>query len=386
MNSRERVIRAIERKDIDRIPIDFGGSCWSIVDSPFQDVHPYASLCQHLGVKDYEEPSSGPLMYEVNNVDERVLEKLGVDIRYVYPNGLPLMFDPQGGAIIGAFGLRMKPVGFYGTPVSHPMRDLNTVEEIENYPYYPDPDASAFNQEGLRERVLKLKENTDFAIGLELGPGGAGVITDLIELLFGMDCWMYNIKKRPALHHAFMNKHLRVTDKILEKILREVGDIVDIVVVASDFGTMQGPFMSRDDYVKHIKPYEASLVERIRRVAPKVKILMHSCGSINPIIQDRAEIGIDVLNSMNPLARNMSSENLKKNFSANMSFHGGIDIQRLLPFGTPDEIKKRIKELIKIWGSDGGWIAAPSHNIQPDTPVENIMAMYDTLQEYGSDF
>ena len=180
-------------------------------------------------------------MYQVDNVDERVLERLGVDIRYIHPNGLPLIFDPQGGAIIEAFGLRMKPVGFYGTPVNHPMRDLNTVGEIENYPYYPDPDAPEFNQEGLRERVLQLKENTDFAIGLVLGVSRVGVIADLMELLFGIDRWMYNVKKRPALRHAFMNKHLRVTDKILEKILREAGDIVDIVTIASDFGTMQGP-------------------------------------------------------------------------------------------------------------------------------------------------
>ena len=95
-------------------------------------------------------------------------------------------------------------------------------------------------------------------------------------------------------------------------------------------------------------------------------------------------MGLDVQNPIQPLAANMSAEYLKKNFGDIMCFHGGIDIQRLLPFGTPKEIREEIKRLIRILGPGGGWIAAPAHNIEPETPPENIMAMYDALQEFGS--
>ena len=94
-------------------------------------------------------------------------------------------------------------------------------------------------------------------------------------------------------------------------------------------------------------------------------------------------MAVDVQNPMNPLAKNMNAEHLKEQFGDIISFHGGIDIQRLLPFGTPEQIKMEVKRLIKIWMPTGGWIAAPSHNIQPDTSPENIVAMFETLQEFG---
>lgn len=386
MKSRDRVIAAIEKTGVDRVPIDFGGSCCSMVDSPFQELRPYKRLCDCLGIKEYDEPISGPYMYNVCNIDERILQRFGVDIRYVHPNGAPLYFDPQGGAVIGVFGIRMKPVGFYGTPDRHPMRDFNSIEQIESYPYYPDPDDPAYEQTGFRERVLKLRTETDYAIGLDLGTGGVGAIIDIMISLFGMERFLYNIKRRPDLHHAFLNKHIRATDGILDKIMAAAGDLIDIFTIFSDFGTMQGPFMSEEDYIRQIKPYEAGLIGRIKRRAPAAKVMMHSCGSIVSAIPHRAEVGLDVQNPMNPLAKNMEPASLKEQFGELISFHGGIDIQRLLPFGTPREIAGAVRELVKIWGPAGGWIAAPSHNIQPDTSPENIVALYDALQEYGGDF
>jgi uroporphyrinogen decarboxylase len=380
------VIAAIDRKGIDRVPIDFGGACCSIVDSPFQELRPYKRLCEYLGIKDYEEPISGPFMYDVCNIDERILQRFGVDIRYVYPNGAPLYFDPQGGAVVGVFGVRMKPVGYYGTPDRHPMRDFNTIEEVENYPFYPDPQDPVYEQDGFRERVLKLREETDYAIALELGTGGIGFTIDIMISLFGMERFLYNIKRSPDLHHAFLNKHIRATDGILDKIMAAAGDLIDIFTIFSDFGTMQGPFMSEEDYIRHIKPYEASLIGRIKRRAPHARVMMHSCGSIVSAIPHRAEVGLDVQNPMNPLAKNMEPASLKEQFGEMISFHGGIDIQRLLPFGTPKDITDKVREMVKIFGPAGGWIAAPSHNIQPDTPPENIVALYDALQEYGADF
>jgi len=343
---------------------------------------PYKNLCKYLGIKDYAEPSCEPMMFEVGNVDERVLQRFGVDIRFMYPHGKPALYDFQGGAVVGPLGARFKAVGYYGDPDRYPMRDFTTVEEIEHYPGWPDPNDPVWKQEGLREEALALRKKfPDHALGIEM-PMEYSAIMDIHGVLFGLDRALYHMKNRPDLFHAYQNRYAR-NAFIVDNILRAVGDIVDVVVCYNDFGTNQALFTSHDDYVKHVKPYEAMLISHIKRHAPNVKVIMHSCGSIVNVIKDRAELGLDVQNPIQPLAKNMNAEYLKEHFGDIMSFHGGIDIQRLLPFGTPAEIRKEIKRLIKIWMPTGGWIAASSHNLQPDTSPEKIVAMFDALQEFG---
>ena len=378
MTSRERVLKAINHEEPDRIPIDFGASCWSIVDAPNMPEHNYLRLCKYLGVNDVEKLVRDPLMNAVLNVDERILKRFGVDCHYLRPGGHSQIVEPGIKQI--DFGLRFRRLGHYGDPDKYLWRELNTVEEIENSPLWPDPDDPIY-AEGLRERAKYLHENTDYAIGIESSSFGA--IADTMNICFGMDKWMLNMKLNPKVYYAWINKYLNVTDKIVANILTAVGDYVDLVVIYNDFGTQMGLNTSHDDYCHFFKPYEARLVQRIK-LYTKAKVIEHSCGSIWSIIKDRAEIGIDVQNPIQPLAANMNAEYLKKNFGDIMCFHGGIDIQRLLPFGTPKEIREEIKRLIRILGPGGGWIAAPSHNIEPETPPENIMAMFDTLQEFGS--
>jgi len=379
MTSRERVLKTINHEEPDRIPIDFGGCCWSIVDAPNMPEHAYLKLCKYLGIKDPVEPVRGALMNEVDNIDERILERFGVDFRYSWPNDHPLK-EVDNGAMQGPLGIRFKSRGHYNDPDKYPMRDLKTVEEIENYPYWPDPNDPIYT-EGLEEKFKNLHENTNYAIGLELGFWG--VISDTQTLLFGLDRWLMNMKLKPDLYHAWMKKYFEVTDKIVARLLKTVGDYIELVVTYNDLGTQKGLYMSHDDYVRFFKPYERRLIQRVKKLAD-VKVIMHSCGSVWSVIRDRVEIGLDVLNPIQPLATNMRAEYLKENFGNIICFHGGIDTQRLLPFGTPKKIRQEVKRLIKILGPGGGWIAAPSHNIEPETPPENIVAMFDALQEFGT--
>jgi len=393
MNSRERVLKTINHEEPDRIPVDLGACCWSIVDAPNMPNHNYLRLCEYLGIKDVKEPIwRDPLMNAVLNPDERLLQRLGVDFRYLFPGGRLEEIEPgdangNGRITQGPFGWRFKNLGHYGDPDKYLWRDMNTVEDIENSPYWPDPDdpiyaqSTDFYPEGLRERAKYLHENTDYAVGIELY--GFGVLADSMTMCFGMDKWMLNMKRNPKVYYAWINKCLNVTDKIVANILTAVGDYVDVVVMYNDFGTQVSLNVSHDDYCHFFKPYEARQVQRIK-LYTKAKVIEHSCGSIWSIIKDRAEMGLDVQNPMQPLAANMNAEYLKYNFGDIMAFHGGIDIQRLLPFGTPETIRKEIKRLIRILGPGGGWIAAPSHNIEPETPPENIVAMYDALHEFGS--
>ncbi|MDH5174875.1 MAG: uroporphyrinogen decarboxylase family protein, partial [Elusimicrobiota bacterium] len=153
--------------------------------------------------------------------------------------------------------------------------------------------------------------------------------------------------------------------------------------IGDDMGTQSQPFMSIEDFRKHIKPYWAELIKEIKKYT-EAKILLHCCGSIYPLINDIIEVGFDVLNPIQPLAHQMEPKRLKKDFGDRISFLGGIDIQRLLPFGTPDEVKQGVRKVIGTLAPGGGYILAPSHNIEPDTPPENVVAMYEAAKEFGT--
>ena len=123
--------------------------------------------------------------------------------------------------------------------------------------------------------------------------------------------------------------------------------------------------------------------EEFRTVNPNIKIAWHSCGSIAPIILDFIDIGLDILNPLQPLAKDMTPELLSREFGKDLMFFGGIDVQDLLPNGTPQKIKDEIKRRIEILGKHGRYIVAPAHNVQDDTPVENVLAMFEAVREYS---
>jgi uroporphyrinogen-III decarboxylase len=140
---------------------------------------------------------------------------------------------------------------------------------------------------------------------------------------------------------------------------------------------MLSPHQWRDVF----KPRMHYFFNTLKKLNPNIKIAYHSCGSIRPVIPDLIEIGLDILNPIQPLAKDMDAGSLKKEFGKYLSFYGGIDIQQLLPKGTPEEIKKVIREKKAIIGEQGGYILAPAHNIQPDTPLENVLAFFEAATE-----
>ena len=142
--------------------------------------------------------------------------------------------------------------------------------------------------------------------------------------------------------------------------------------------------MSVADYREFYKPYQAEIMRNIRKhLRAEAKIILHSCGAVYQFVPDFIEIGVDVLNSVQPLARNMEPWRLKKEFGDSIAFLGGFDIQQQLPLGTIGQIREGTKKLIEEYALGGGFIFATSHNIEPDTPPENIVAMFDAAYEYG---
>ena len=192
------------------------------------------------------------------------------------------------------------------------------------------------------------------------------------------------MKLDPKFYHQLSGKLLEIGTAVHEQFFSGIGQYLDGVNIHDDLGTQTGLFMSHDDYVQFIKPYTAEIIKTIRKyIRPEAKIILHSCGSVYDAIPDLIEIGVDVLNPVQPLARNMEPWRLKKEFGKDIAFLGGFDIQRLLPRGTVEQIREGAKKLIEEYASGGGFIFATSHNIEPDTPPENIVAAFDAAYEYG---
>jgi uroporphyrinogen decarboxylase len=165
--------------------------------------------------------------------------------------------------------------------------------------------------------------------------------------------------------------------------MKECGEYVHIVQTADDYGTQNGPFISLEMWRKYIKPRRKKINETIKKYAPKAKIFLHSCGSVSDFIDDLVEIGVSILNPIQPYARNMDSAELKKRFGNRICFHGGIDEQHAFPRGQKAidaELRKRIHAL----APGGGYIIGPTSNIQDDTKLEDVLYYLEKAKEYGT--
>lgn len=381
MSSRDRVLAAINHREPDRVPISFGDICFSgIFDYP---PHGYRELCAGAAITDYEEPVSSPDDGGcVLNVDERLRRRLGADIRCVAPGtsrGFEFLPD---GASVDAWGLVRHRAGPYWEldDTKAPLRDARTVAEIETYrERWPDPKDPAI-WSGKREEARALHDagHAVMAVG-----GTALQVGHNYAFSRGFELFLTDMLDDPGFWHAYAE---RLTDWAVEYMtafLQPIADLVDIVQFTDDLGSQRALLMSPARYRSFLKPYHRRWMEAVRALAPSAKIAIHTCGSVYDVIPDLIEIGVEILNPIQPLAVNMQPGRLKREFGRDLSFLGGVDIQQLLPFGTPDEVRTAVRELIATLGPGGGFIVAPSHQFQPGIPAANILAMYDTALADG---
>ncbi|MBT9170673.1 MAG: Uroporphyrinogen decarboxylase [Actinobacteria bacterium] len=164
--------------------------------------------------------------------------------------------------------------------------------------------------------------------------------------------------------------------------LDTVGDYIQIIAQGDDLGMQDRMLLPPNLYRKYIKPRHQKVIELIKSKT-RAKVFHHSCGAIFPLIGDLIEIGVDILNPIQPRAEGMDTWELKRVYGQSITFHGGVDVQTVLPRGTTDDVVEEVKERIASLGPGGGYILAASHNIQADVPPENIVAMFEAAQEYG---
>ena len=199
-----------------------------------------------------------------------------------------------------------------------------------------------------------------------------------------MERWLIDMKLRPKFFHKMMGKTVERMLAYNEQWYGVMGKYLDAAWVGEDLGTQENPLISHDDYLEFCKPYQAAIIKSIRKhLRPEAKIIIHSCGSVYPFIEDFIEIGVNVLNPVQTLARNMEPWRLKRDFGGRIAFLGGFDTQTLLSLGTVEEVKEGVRRLIQQLAPGGGFVFGTSHNIQPNTPLENITAAFDTAVEYG---
>ncbi|MBS3765783.1 hypothetical protein KGY71_04605 [Candidatus Bipolaricaulota bacterium] len=275
---------------------------------------------------------------------------------------------------------RMPPNGHYYDQASdsHPLKGASSVKDIEKYPW---PDSAD------KERVSGLKEKMrdigrDRAVTLS-GPFGGPMAMGF--RLRGYKQFYLDMANNEKFACSLMDKITDLKIKFWSSALEELGSLIDIIVVEEDLGQQDRTLVSPEMYRKLIKPRHSRLFKYLtNHTDDNTYLFLHSDGSIYDLIPDLIEMGVDILNPIQVGAANMAPEKLKSEFGREITFWGGgVDTQNVLSFGTPEEVRDDVKRRIEAFAPGGGYVFSTVHNIQPEVPPENIMAMWRALQEFG---
>jgi uroporphyrinogen decarboxylase len=197
----------------------------------------------------------------------------------------------------------------------------------------------------------------------------------------GIEPLLTDLHESPKIAQAVLQKVASYWTDFGVSLLEAADGTIDFFVINDDYGTQQGPLFNPAIWRTYIKPIIQKVIEAYKRFG--VKIIFHSCGSVRLFIPDLIEMGIDVLDPVQVSAKDMVPRRLKEEFGSRLCFRGAVDTQRVLPRGSPNEVKEEVRTRIRELAPGGGYIATAVHNIQPDVPLQNIVAMYEAAREHG---
>ena len=401
MNHRERVLTALHHKEPDRVPIDLGGN----LNSGIMAVT-YRGLRERLGLEP-RVTCVTDTMQQLAVVEKDVRDVLGVDTYGIYcephewrpgnltdgsPAMLPAKWNPQvqedGSQVVfdpaGNATMKMPHSGFYFDPVHSPVAAATRISDLDEYEdWIKNHDACPFyldkSYEELAQKAKGLRENTDYFIGAFFG---AHIFFGGLDLR-GVENFMIDLAVDPRFAGALMDRLVDGHMERFEHFARTLGKYVDVIEVDDDLGMQDRPWISLEMYRKMIKPRQKRMFEFIKSNCDAY-LLFHSDGSIYQFIPDLIEVGVDILNPVQFSAKDMDTRRLKREFGRELTFWGGgCDTQRVLPFGTPCEVREEVKRRIDDLAPGGGFVFTQVHNIQAGSPVENVVAMYEAALEYG---
>lgn len=379
VNCRERVIATLNHKEPDRIPLDLGGTIVSSITK-----NSYVELKKYLGI-DVEEVKIFDYVQQLPYIDEKLLERLNVDVRMVATdymtaegqeifeeNGYYCFYDRWGAK------LRMpKKNGYYFDWVDFPIKDIS-MEALKKYKW-PELDSKECILK-IREKAKYLYENTNYGlVGTAVFGGG---IFEQPSRIMGMERFLTSIITDVKFADRIMEKITELYIGNCLRYLEELGEYIQVFVYWNDIASQTGSMISPKIYKKLVKPKDKQLIETVKSKT-NAKIFYHSCGAAKDFIPDLIDIGVDILNPVQVSATGMNTARLKKEFGNDISFWGGgCDTQHILPYGTPDQVRNEVKRRINDLAPGGGFIFSAVHNIQDEVPPENIMAMFETLEKY----
>jgi uroporphyrinogen decarboxylase len=203
----------------------------------------------------------------------------------------------------------------------------------------------------------------------------------IIQRLIGRDNFLTVMMYNPRFFKKLVDKVTEFYVDFVEKFFAVTGDRVDFIRIADDFGSEDGLIISNENWTNYCQPAIQRFVEIPKKLG--VKFYMHSCGAVRKLVPDFISMGADVLDPIQTRAAGMSPDGLKKDFGQMISFSGGLDEELLLRKGTPLRVKEGVKELLDIMAPGGGFILGPSHKLKVETPVENVLALYEAVREFG---
>lgn len=409
MNSRERVLTALNHREPDRVPIDFSGHRSSGITAML-----YPKLRAFMGLPPRPVRVYDPIQ-QMAVVDEDMLDIFNVDTielgrgfaleekdwaDWVLPDGtpcqLPVWVKPEreesGWALRSKSGrviARMPDGALYFEQAYYPFYEEDDLDKLGEAldecmwsavasppgPLVGGPDGDRLLVEGARE----LRSSTDRAI---LGLFG-GNLLELGQFLYRNDKFLMMLALEPRKVHAFLDRLVEMHLENLEKYLGLVGDKIDVIVFGDDLGMQTGPQMSPEMYREFFKPRHGRMWKRAKELAD-VKVMLHCCGGVRELLPDLIDAGLDAINPVQISSRGMEAEGLKADFGDKLVFWGGgCDTQRVLPQGTPDEVRVHVRRQVDIFKRGGGFVFQQVHNILANVPPENVVAMFEEVASGG---
>jgi uroporphyrinogen decarboxylase len=345
MNSRERVLATLEHEIPDRTP------CWCGASEEFWD----------------------KAKIELDLDDEGLFQRFGDDFRRVYAtySGPEFTFKHENATSQSVFGIERDGLG-YGQPLTHPLSHA-TLTDIHDYAW-PDPDWMD---------VSRIKEearlhNGKYAI---LGGDWSPFWHDAIDFL-GMENFFIKMYTEPEIVDSVLQHIVDYYIEVSRRIFDVAGDEIDIFFIGNDFGSQAGPLISPDLFKRYIFPQLRRFVDLGHDY--DLKVQLHCCGGIWELLPQLIETGVDALHAVQPDCIGMDLLKIKSEFGNKICFNGGIDSKKILIDGTPGFVKEQTRRVLNIMKPGGGYIAGASHDtILEETPVENVLAMFDAIREFG---
>lgn len=374
MTPRARVQTALAHEEPDRVPLALGGGPYGLVDDL------YLRLVKHLDLGEPVAPfRSG---HSISYMDDRLLERLGTDLRYCWPGLLPNSPVTRGADedtfhdSYGQVWKRAQPYYYTGEGI---LKEANSLDDIERLVRWPDLSDPRWTY-GVAERARMLREQTDYFVVMRM-VASHGPFQTACDLR-GTEAFLMDMAGSPEFAHALLDKVTTAIEGLLKLAMQAGGDYFDMVELpGDDYAGNTNTLMSPAMFRKFIKPCIERLVRVIKEHNPNTKVMLHSDGAITKLLPDIISLGVDVIHPLEPLGAT-DIPAIKEQFGKQVSFLGGIDISHAMP-GTREEVIAETKLRLSQLAPGGGYLLAPSNHLQADVPAENVATLFETARELG---